>query len=501
MTFFIQEASCLLPHPSSPFGLKEEVTDVFIKEGKIAAIGSEALRQRQKYSGQTASASCRVIKAKGLSLLPGIIDTQVHFRDPGLTHKEDFFHGSKGAILGGVTTVFDMPNTQPPTTTLSAFKDKQHRVEKKAWCNFALFAGASRENLSHLSEMEKERACCGVKIFMGSSTGSLLVEEEARLESILRQTRKLCAIHSEDEGRLRERREKYFGDGTATGIASGAASGNGHWNGFNGHWNHLWNMASGAASGAAFGGAITAHWHPRWRDVETALSSTRKILALAEKCQRRIHILHISTEEEITLLKDKKPLVSCEVLPQHLTFYAPECYDLWGNFAQMNPPLRERRHQEALWKAVQGGWVDVIGSDHAPHTVEEKQRPYPQSPSGITGVQTLLPVMLNHVRKGRLPLTQMVHLMSCRPAHIYQIPRKGSLQVGFDADLTLVDLRQKRTIEKQWIACKSPWTLYEGMKVQGWPVATFVQGQLAMYEDEVVAPEPCGKAVAFPPLS
>ena len=296
---------------------------------------------------------------------------------------------------------------------------------------------------------------------MGSSTGSLLVKEEMWIDRILRQVKKLCAVHSEDEDRLQKRKKDLF-ERTSK--------------------------------------KLTAHWHPQWRDVKTALRATQKIVALAEKCQRRIHVLHISTQEEMNLLKDKKPLVSCEVLPQHLTFHAPECYDLWGNFAQMNPPLRERHHQEALWKAVQKDWVDVIGSDHAPHTVEEKQRPYPQSPSGITGVQTLLPIMLHHVQKGRLPLTQMVAMMSYRPAQMYQIPSKGSLQLGFDADLVLVDLKQKRTIEKKWIVCKSSWTLYEGMKVQGWPVATFVRGQLTMHEDEIVTPQPCGKALSFPPF-
>ena len=457
-TFLIKGASCLLPDLNSPFGLKQEITDVFIEGGLIRAFGSDATQQYQQYHKEASlpPQPSQIIQAKGLSLLPGIIDTQVHFRDPGLTHKEDFFHGSQGAILGGVTTVFDMPNTQPPTTTLESLQQKMNIALEKSWCHFAFFVGASKDNVSVLPQLEMEKVCCGLKIFMGSSTGSLLVHEEEVLESILSKTKKICAVHSEDEHRLQERKQLFRERAN-----------------------------------------LTAHFHPEWRDVKSALISTKKIIGLAQKHQRRVHVLHISTEEEMELLKDKKPLISCEVLPQHLTLYAPDCYDRLGSFAQMNPPLREKRHQDALWKALQKGWIDVIGSDHAPHTLEEKQAPYPQSPSGLVGVQTLLPIMLYHVQQGRLSLEQMVFMMSCKPAQMYQIPNKGSLQVGFDADLTLVDLKQKRLIEKKWIVCKSPWTPYEGMEVQGWPVATFIQGQLAMYEDEVLAPKPCGKPILF----
>jgi len=236
--------------------------------------------------------------------------------------------------------------------------------------------------------------------------------------------------------------------------------------------------------------------HPEWRDVEVALKCTTRLLRLARQAHRRIHVLHVTTAEEMQILKDNKDIATVEVLPQHLTLAAPECYERLGSFAQMNPPIRDARHREALWAALNAGIVDCIGSDHAPHTKEEKARPYPRSPSGLTGVQTLVPIMLNHVAAGRLTLQRFVDLTSAGPARIFGMAGKGRLAVGYDADFTIVDLKANRTITNDWIASRSGWTAYDGMKVTGWPKATIIRGQVVMRDDELLN-KPVGVPVRF----
>ncbi|MEX2202444.1 MAG: dihydroorotase [Dongiaceae bacterium] len=415
--------------------------DIAVKDGRIAALGPI-----DGTAGET-------IDATGLHVLPGVIDTQVHFREPGLEHKEDLESGTRAAALGGVTAVFEMPNTHPSTTSAAAIADKVTRATGRAWCDFAFFVGASEENAAELATLERVPGCCGVKIFMGSSTGSLLVADDDGLEAVLRSGTRRCAIHAEDEPRLRER---------------------------------LALVREGA----------DVSMHPVWRDEETALRATKRIVALARKAGRRIHVLHVTTAEEMEFLAGHKDLVTVETTPQHLTLAAPDCYEQLGTFAQMNPPIREARHRAALWRAVTDGVVDVIGSDHAPHTKEEKAKPYPQSPSGMPGVQTLVPLLLDHVANGRLTLERFVDLTSASAARIYNIAGKGRIALGYDADLTLVDLKAPWTIENDWIASKCGWTPFAGMQVTGRPVATIVRGLSAM-RDGALLDAPRGQPIRF----
>jgi dihydroorotase len=416
--------------------------DIGVKGGRIAALGD---------LGRAAAAE--TLDAKGLHVLPGVIDTQVHFREPGLEHKEDLESGTRAAALGGVTAVFEMPNTNPSTTTAEALADKLRRAQGRVWCDIAFFVGATPDNAEQLATLERQPGCCGVKIFMGSSTGSLLVAEDDAVARVLSHGFRRCAVHSEDEARLRERRKLVEG------------------------------------------GAPIA-MHPEWRDAETALRSTRRLVALAERARRRVHVLHVTTADEIPLLAQHKDLVTVEVTPQHLTLAAPECYERLGAYAQMNPPIRDARHREGLWRGIADGIVDVIGSDHAPHTHEEKAKPYPQSPSGMPGVQTLVPIMLDHVNAGRLSLERFVDLTSAGPARLYNIAGKGRMAVGYDADFTLVDLKAKRRIENKWIASKCAWTPFDGMTVTGWPRATVVRGAIVM-RDDALAAAPTGTLVRF----
>lgn len=437
----IQGGTCLLPHPSET-GLIEQQADIAIRDGRIEKI-------RETINEPT----LKIIKAHGLHVLPGVIDSQVHFREPGLVHKEDLETGTRAAILGGVTSIFEMPNTNPSTTTKEAFEDKLNRAKNRCHANYAFFIGGAHDNVDKIAELELLPHCSGIKIFMGSSTGNLLVEDDETLEKILLQGHRRIIFHSEDEMRLRERRH----------IAVDMAD---------------------------------PHYHPVWRDVETAVNSTTRLLRLARKTGRKIHVLHVSTGEEMDLLKDAKDIATVEVLPQHLTLYAPDCYDKLGTYAQQNPPIREKRHLDRIWKALQDGTVDVIGSDHAPHTREEKDKPYPQSPSGVPGVQTLVPIMLNHVHEGRLSLRKFTELVTENPCRVFGVKNKGRLRQGYDADITIVDLKKEMTIDNSWIASRCGWTPFHGMKVTGWPTHTIVSGKLVMENDQVVLPSQ-GQPVDF----
>lgn len=416
--------------------------DIGARGGRIAAIGS--------LGGATAA---QTVDAHGLHVLPGIIDAQVHFREPGYPEKEDLASGTAAAVLGGVTSVLEMPNTEPPTTSAAALADKVARLRDRARCDVGFFVGATPANAGDLGELELLPGCAGVKVFMGSSTGSLLVSDDETLATVFASGRRRVALHAEDEPRLRERRP----------IAEAA-----------GH----------------------PRAHPEWRDAETALRATWRALALARRFGRRVHVLHVSTAEEVELLEDCKALATFETLPQYLTFAAPDCYDQLGTRAQMNPPIRDARHQRALWAAVTSGLCDLIATDHAPHTLADKAKPYPSSPSGMPGVQTLLPVMLDHVAAGRLTLERLVDLLCAGPARVWGITGKGRLAVGHDCDLALVDLSARRTIRDADMASRCGWTPFEGREVTGWPVATVVRGHLAMRDGRLVG-EPRGRALTF----
>lgn len=425
----------------TPSGLRD--CDVAVSGGRIVGLGS--------FDGAVADA---VLEAAGLTLLPGVIDTQVHFREPGLTHKEDLESGSRAAALGGVTAFFEMPNTTPSTLTAGDLAQKLRLAEGRAWTDHAFFIGAAEENVEQLAEVETLPGCCGVKVFMGSSTGSLLVDNDPLLRQVLNQGRRRVAIHAEDEARLRAR------------------------------------------LGYVRGGADVA-MHPVWRDEKTALSATRRVLKLARTARRRVHVLHISTAEELPLLAENRDIATVEVTPQHLTLAAPECYQRLGSLAQMNPPIREARHREALWAAIENGLVDVIGSDHAPHTAEEKSAAYPATPSGMPGVQTLLPLLLDHMNAGRLSLARLVDLTSAGAQRIYNIAGKGRIALGYDADFSIVDLKARREITGDWLASKCGWSPFEGVTVTGWPVATIVRGRLVMRDGALVGKKPIGRPVRF----
>lgn len=415
------------------------LADVGVRGGRVAAVGD--LR--------TASAG-EVIEAGGLTVLPGVIDTQVHFREPGLDWKEDLQTGSHAAVLGGVTAVFEMPNTDPNTTDAATLADKLARARGRMHCDHAFYVGGTHENVGELAELERLPGCCGIKVFMGASTGSLLVPDDDGVEAVLRAVNRRATFHSEDEYRLAERRSLARpGDWTS---------------------------------------------HPEVRDAESAVRSTRRLLKLARELGKRIHVLHVSTADEVELLRDAKDVATAEVTPQHLTLAGPEAYERLEGFAQMNPPIRDAAHRDGLWRGLDV--FDVLGSDHAPHTREEKARPYPQSPSGMPGVQTLVPVMLTHVAAGRLSLERFVDLTSAGAQRVFGIAGKGRLAEGYDADLTIVDLKARRTIRHEDMASRSGWTPFDGFEAVGWPVMTVVRGRVVMRDDEVVA-DGTGQPVRF----
>ncbi len=424
----------------TPAGLVS--TNIGVRYGRVAALGDLA--------GADAP---EIVDITGLSVLPGVIDTQVHFREPGLEHKEDLESGSRGAALGGVTAFFEMPNTKPATTTRDALEHKLRLAKGRAWVDHAFFIGATESNISRLGMLELLPGCAGVKLFMGSSTGDLLVHQTGAVAGVLGSGFRRVSVHSEDEERMRERRH----------------------------------MVEGGAS-------VTMH--PAWRDAEAAIMNTRRLLELAADARRRVHVLHITTAEEMQLLADARDFATVEVTPQHLTLSAPECYEALGSRAQMNPPVREERHRLALWRALEQGVVDVLGSDHAPHTLDEKKKPYPESPSGMTGVQTLLPIMLDHVNKGLLSLARLVDLTSAGPARIFNIAGKGRVAVGYDADFAIVDRAAEWAITDKWIASKSGWTPYNGRLVKGKPIHTVVRGNFVV-RDGAVHGEPIGEPVRF----
>lgn len=414
--------------------------DIGVKGGRIAAIGDLG----------TASAG-ETIDCLGLHVLPGVVDSQVHFREPGLEHKEDLETGSLAAVLGGVTAVFEMPNTNPLTTSEAMLADKVKRATGRMHCDFAFWVGGTRDNAGDVAELERLPGAAGIKVFMGSSTGDLLVEDDEGVASILRNTRRRAAFHSEDEFRLRER--------LGLRVENDPSS------------------------------------HPVWRDEIAALHCTERLVRIARQTRARIHVLHISTAEEITFLQQYKDVATCEATPHHLTMSSDD-YARLGTLLQMNPPVRAARHRDGIWQGIGQGIVDVLGSDHAPHTLAEKAKPYPASPSGMTGVQTLVPIMLDHVNAGRLTLERFVDLSSHGPNRIFGMARKGRIAAGYDADFTVVDMKRRETITNAQAGSRAGWTPYDGKEVTGWPVGTIIRGNRVMWEGEIVTPSQ-GAAVEF----
>jgi dihydroorotase len=408
--------------------------DIGVRDGRIAAIGDLS----QASAGE-------VLDATGLHVLPGVIDTQVHFREPGNEHKEDLETGTRAAALGGVTAVFEMPNTAPPTTNAEALAEKFKRAKGRAHVDHAFYVGATHENADQLGELERLPGCCGVKTFMGSSTGTLLVGDDEGLDRIVKHINRRGAFHAEDEARLNERKP----------LAR------------EGDWSS----------------------HPEVRDDQTGLLAVRRLVAAARKYGKRVHVLHVSSAIEMEFLATAKDVATVETLPQFLSFEGPEIYARLKGFAQMNPPIRYAADRAALWSlGIAQGVVDVLGTDHAPHTREEKAQPYPKSPSGMPGVQTLVPVMLTHVNQGRLSLARFVDLTSAGPQRVFGIEGKGRIALGYDADFTLVDLMAKRTISNADQATRCGWTPFDGFQAQGWPMATIIRGQLVMRDGALLTP-------------
>lgn len=408
------------------------MADVGVIDGKIAFIGDLS----QASAGET-------FDATGLTVLPGVIDTQVHFREPGLEWKEDLETGSRAAALGGVVAVFEMPNTNPNTTDPDTMADKLARAKDRMWTDHAFYVGGTHENADYLGELERLPGCCGVKVFMGASTGDLLIADDEGVRKVLSNVRRRATFHSEDEYRLVERR----------------------------------------------GLARTGDWtsHPEVRDAESAIRSTRRLVGLAQETGARIHVLHVTTKDEMEFLRFHKDVATVEITPQHLTLAAPEAYERLGAYAQMNPPIRSQEHVDALWLwGMQQGVADVIGSDHAPHTKEEKAKPYPASPSGMPGVQTLVPLMLTHVANGRLSLERFIDLTSAGAQRVFGTANKGRMAVSYDADLTIVDLKAKRTITHDQQASRCGWTPFDGVEATGWPMATIVRGRVVMQDGELI---------------
>ena len=415
-------------------------TDIGVLNGKIDRIGNI-----QKESSKN------IIDAKNLVILPGLIDTQVHFREPGSTDAEDLNSGSKAAIVGGITGVFEMPNTNPPTTNFEEFQ-KKIEIGKNMYCNHAFYFGATAENYETLEKLRNLRGCCGIKLFAGSSTGNLLVDKEKDIEKVFEYASKVVAVHSEDEEILKVRKILIEKNNVKT--------------------------------------------HPIWRNEEVAISSTRKIVKIAKRLNKKAHILHVTTKEEIDFLSQNKGNITFEITPQHLTMYAPDCYDKLGSYAQMNPPIRDKSHYDRLWYAIRNNYNDTIGSDHAPHLKINKDKPYPESPSGMPGVQTIVPVMLNHMNNGKIKLVQIINFLCENPVRIFGIKNKGYIAENFDADFTIVDLNREIEIKNENIESKCGWSPFDGNKFKGTPIYTIIGGEIKMNEGKIIG-KPTGEPFNF----
>ena len=415
--------------------------DIGIKQAKITNIND-------KISDDTKE----IFDAKSLIVLPGCIDTQVHFREPGSTGTEDLNSGSKAAIVGGITSVFEMPNTNPPTANKEEFQKKLDLAKNRMFCNYAFYFGATPTNHSELAKLKDLEGCCGVKLFAGSSTGNLLVHKEEDIEKVFEHTSKIVSVHSEDEGILNQRKKLRESGNVLT--------------------------------------------HPVWRNEESAISSTRKIVKIAKRLNKKAHILHVTTKEEVDFLSQHKGNITFEITPQHLTMYSPDCYEKLGTYVQMNPPIRDKSHCDRLWYAVRNNYNDIIGSDHAPHTKEKKDKEYPDSPSGMPGVQTLLPVMLNHVNNGKLKLEQLVKLICENPTKIFGIKNKGFIKKDYDADFTIVDMNKEIEIKNENIESKCKWSPFNREKFLGTPVTTIINGEIKMKDGKILG-QPSGKPMLF----
>ena len=372
----------------------------------------------------------QVVDAGGKYLLPGVIDDQVHFREPGLTHKEDLAHASRACAKGGVTSFLEMPNTVPNTITQAALEDKLATASKSSLVNYGFYVGATTENVDVLKHATRTP---GIKIFIGSSTGNLLVDEQAALEKIFAESTLTICAHCEDETTVRANAAKYANE---TDIA----------------------------------------FHSKVRDHEAAVIATARAIDLAQRHNHRFHVLHVSTANEIELIQNGGPLITSEVCLHHL-FFNVDDYPRLGSLVKMNPSIKNKTDNEQLWQALCDGVIDIVATDHAPHTMDEKREPYPKCPSGLPAVENSLALMLNQVNQGKCTIEQVVKWMCSGPAEIWNMKRKGRIEVGYDADLTLVDMDLTQTVLNENQETKCGWTPWHGDDLTGWPIATWVMGK------------------------
>ena len=433
LDLIIKNGSCYIDK-----NLKDQ--DIAVKNGKIIEIGKIDSNAKE------------IFDAEGLTVLPGCIDTQTHFREPGSTDTEDLYSGGRAAIAGGITSIFEMPNTNPPTSNRAEFQKKLDLAKNRMYCNYAFYFGATPNNAIELADLKNLEGCCGIKLFAGSSTGNLLVQHEEDIEKVFKSSSKVVSVHSEDEEIL-NKNKKMIKDGDV-------------------------------------------HSHPIWRSEECAISSTRRIVRIAERYKKKAHILHVTTKQEVDFLSQHKGNITFEITPQHLTIFAPDCYDKLGTYAQMNPPLRDKSHYDRLWYGVKNNLNDTIGSDHAPHLKKNKEKSYPNSPSGMPGVQTLMPVMLNHINDGKLSLQQLMNSVCENPVKIFGIKNKGFIKKGFDADFTVVDMNKEITIQNSKIESKCGWSPFDGFKFKGTPVSTIISGVIKMKEGKIIG-KPEGTPLEF----
>ncbi len=395
--------------------------DVYVLHGQIVAI-----------QPSLSVDAALVINNKGLTLMPGVIDPHVHFREPGITHKESIYSGSKAAVRGGVTSFFEMPNTRPATIDEATLSEKKSIASQTSLANYNFFIGATNSNLDILNRVKN---IPGIKVFVGSSTGNMLVDDQDILEEMFRNGSRLIAVHSEDESTIRQ-------------------------------------------NNGLFLGSTDVHDHPKIRDVSAAVKSTKRLISLSKKYKRRLHICHLTTGEEATLLAaSHADYITTEVTPQHLLLWGPSCYDQLGTLAQINPPIREKKQADMLWNHLLKGTIQCIGTDHAPHTLEEKMMPFGTAPSGMPGVETSLPLFLTLAYQGKCTYQNVITWLCESPAAIYGIQNKGQLIEGYDADLTLVDLKKTHTLSNKNVISKCGWTAFDGWQCTGDVIATFVNGQ------------------------
>ena len=425
-------------------------TSVLIEDGIIAGVDPAPHARADE-----------VVNAAGLHLLPGVIDDQVHFRDPGLTHKEDLRTGSRACAAGGVTSFLEMPNTVPQTITVGALAAKLELGARRSVVNYGFYMGATTDNLNELCRAGRIPGVTtpGIKIFIGSSTGNMLVDDQECLEAIFAETTLPITAHCEDEGTVRANR-------------------------------------------ARLGRPLTVHDHSRIRDDRAAVTATLRAIDLAKRHRHRFHVLHVSTAEEVRIIGEHNRLsaphervVTAEACPHHL-FFDTSDYDRLGTLAQMNPSLKTADDRAGLWRGLKEGAIQIVATDHAPHTLEEKAAPYPGSPSGVPAVEVFLPLMLNEVNRDRCTLGDVTAWMCDRPARIWDIVGKGRIEPGYDADLVLVDMEKERLVRNEDQLCKSGWSPWHGTRLQGWPVRTWVGGR-TVFADGRVATEAHGREIVF----